>query len=80
MIIDVLKRLPESGTIIDLEKRGGGSGTGSARGREIVQQQVLPNLEKLQQDDDVDVRYFAMTAAKTWEESSEGDVKMHMSP
>ncbi|KAB8343264.1 hypothetical protein FH972_022852 [Carpinus fangiana] len=72
VLIDVLKRLPETGTIIDLEKaqkEGKASGlststTGSAKGRELVQDQILPHLERLQNDDDVDVRYFAMTASQ----------------
>ena len=66
-LIEVLKRLPETGTIIDLEKSGVSGSAGSARGRELVQQQILPNLEKLQQDNDVDVRYFAMTALQAWQ-------------
>jgi len=64
----VLKRLPENGTILDLEKQGGGT-EGTERGRDLVQQRILPHLEKLQQDDDVDVRYFAMTAAQGWTDS-----------
>lgn len=65
VLVDVLKRLPETGTIIDLEKAGGHE-QASPRGRNIIQTRVLPNLEKLQQDDDVDVRYFAMTAQQGW--------------
>lgn len=67
ILIDVLKRLPETGTLIDVEKSGGTAG-GSDKGRELVQNRILPHLEKLQQDDDVDVRYFAMTAAQGWTE------------
>ena len=74
ILVDVLKRLPESGTMIDVEKKGGGSEGGSARGRELVQQQILPTLEKLQEDQDVDVRYYATTAAQAW-----GD-EMRLSP
>lgn len=82
VLIDVLKRLPETGTIIDLEKaqtEGKASGlnatsSGSAKGRELVQEQILPHLEKLQNDDDVDVRYFALTASQVW------DDQMQMSP
>lgn len=71
VLIEVLKRLPETGTIIDLEKHQKANGTstsvtGSAKGREVVQQHIIPNLEKLQNDDDVDVRYYAMTAAHAW--------------
>ena len=62
ILIDVLKRLPAEGTIISMEKSEQ-SGSPSSRGQELIQQQILPNLEKLQQDDDVDVRYFATTAA-----------------
>jgi serine/threonine-protein phosphatase 2A regulatory subunit A len=69
----VLKRLPEKGTIIDLEKSGS-STEGTEKGRSLIQDRILPHLEKLQQDDDVDVRYFAMTAAQNWTDT------MRMSP
>lgn len=62
VLIDVLKRLPAEGTILDLEKSGETAGP-SSRGQDLIQQQILPNLEKLQGDEDVDVRYFATTAA-----------------
>lgn len=68
VLIDVLKRLPAQGTIFDLEKSGQTLQPSSA-GQHLIQQQILPNLEKLQQDEDVDVRYFATTAA-----GSVGDV------
>ena len=62
ILIDVLKRLPAEGTILSMEKSEQAESP-SSRGQELIQQQILPNLEKLQQDDDVDVRYFATTAA-----------------
>lgn len=62
VLIDVLKRLPAEGTVLSLEKSGQPSSP-SPRGQDVIQTQILPNLEKLQQDDDVDVRYFATTAA-----------------
>ncbi len=62
VLINVLKRLPSKGTILSLEKSGEVTHP-SPRGQDLIQQQILPNLEKLQQDDDVDVRYFATTAA-----------------
>ncbi|RYP17806.1 hypothetical protein DL765_004290 [Monosporascus sp. GIB2] len=62
-LIDVLKRLPEEGTIYSLEKEGKTDPTPSSRSTELIQQRILPSLEKLQKDDDVDVRYFATTAA-----------------
>lgn len=64
ILIDVLKRLPDEGTILSLEKSGQVARP-SAKGEDLVLHQILPNLEKLQQDDDVDVRYFAATAAGT---------------
>lgn len=64
ILVDVLKRLPDEGTIISLEKSGQSSKP-SSKGQELMQQHILPNLEKLQHDDDVDVRYFAVTAAGT---------------
>lgn len=79
VLIDVLRKLPESGTLSELEKEQKATGmatsaTGSARGRELIQQHILPNLSKLQDDDDVDVRYFGMTAAQVWSD------EMQMSP
>jgi serine/threonine-protein phosphatase 2A regulatory subunit A len=64
ILIDVLKRLPDEGTILSLEKSGE-TAHPSPKGQDLVHQQILPNLEKLQQDGDVDVRYFATTAAGT---------------
>jgi serine/threonine-protein phosphatase 2A regulatory subunit A len=53
---------------VDLEKSGQ-TGTPAPRGHTIIQQQILPNLEKLQQDEDADVRYFATTAAGSYAEA-----------
>ncbi|PGH32458.1 protein phosphatase 2 (formerly 2A), regulatory subunit A [[Emmonsia] crescens] len=69
VIIDTLRRLPAEGTLAELEKSGQASSTPGPRNHTIVQQQILPNLEKLQQDDDVDVRYFATTAASSFAEA-----------
>ncbi|KAH8791749.1 ARM repeat-containing protein [Hyaloscypha bicolor E] len=63
-LITVLKRLPDEGTIYSLEKSGS-SAPPSARGQVLIQERILPNLEKLQKDDDVDVRFFATTAASS---------------
>ena len=62
VLIDVLKRLPADTTILELEKSES-KASPSPRGQDLIHQQILPNLEKLQQDEDVDVRYFATTAA-----------------
>lgn len=62
VLIDVLKRLPEEGTIYTLEKAGTTNSTASPQATELIQQRILPSLEKLQKDDDVDVRFFATTA------------------
>lgn len=79
IIIDVLRRIPESGTLTDLEKQQKSKGLSSStsispKARALIQDNILPNLSKLQDDDDVDVRYFAMTAAQTWND------EMQMSP
>jgi len=65
VLISVLKQLPENETISSIEKAGGPPPSPSARGLDIIQTQILPSLERLQQDDDVDVRYFAGRAAGT---------------
>ncbi|KMQ48867.1 phosphatase 2a 65kd regulatory sububit [Trichophyton violaceum] len=67
VIIDTLRKLPEEGTLSEADKSEQAA-TPSPRGQTIIQQQILPNLEKLQQDDDVDVRYFATTAAGSYGE------------
>jgi serine/threonine-protein phosphatase 2A regulatory subunit A len=75
MLIDVMKRLPSEGTIYTMEKAGHASWAPSPVGIELIQERILPNLEKLQKDDDVDVRYFATTAA-----ASISGEPMHTSP
>ncbi|KAI6246249.1 Protein phosphatase PP2A regulatory subunit A [Erysiphe necator] len=61
-LISVLKRLPDEGTIFTLEKSGTSSAP-SAEGQLLIREKILPNLEKLQKDNDVDVRFFATTAS-----------------
>ncbi|EME87395.1 uncharacterized protein MYCFIDRAFT_70333 [Pseudocercospora fijiensis CIRAD86] len=68
VLIDILKRLPDSdsATIVEMEKQGVIDFPGSARGQQIIREEIMPPLEKLMSDDDVDVRYFATTASKAW--------------
>lgn len=70
VLIDIFKRLPDSptATISQMEKDGVAAGeyTGSAKGEQLVREEVMPNLEKLAQDEDVDVRFFAEKAGKGW--------------
>lgn len=61
-IISVLRRLPDQGTIYSLEQAKAPFSP-SPRGQQLIEERVMPSLEKLQKDDDVDVRYFATTAA-----------------
>lgn len=67
VLIDTLRRLPAEGTLQDLEKSGQ-TANPAPQGQELIQQRIIPQLEKLQEDDDVDVRYFATTAAGGHEE------------
>ncbi|CAJ2506072.1 Uu.00g002020.m01.CDS01 [Anthostomella pinea] len=78
-LVDVLKRLPEEGTIYSLEKAGKTDTTPSPQATELIQQRVLPCLEKLQKDDDVDVRYFATTSAAKFPGTGGGE-PMNTSP
>lgn len=68
VLIDILKRLPDqqNATIVEMEKQGTTNFPGSERGSRLIKEEVMPPLEKLMQDDDVDVRYFATTASKAW--------------
>ena len=79
VLVDVLKRLPEEGTLHDLEKQSAEINP-SPRGQELIQQRVIPNLNKLQKDDDVDVRYFATTAAAAASGPQAGGEPMNTSP
>lgn len=62
VLIGVLRRLPDQGTLYTLEKAGAPFSP-SPRGQRLIDERIMPSLEKLQKDDDVDVRYFATTAA-----------------
>ncbi|RMZ82741.1 hypothetical protein DV738_g1563, partial [Chaetothyriales sp. CBS 135597] len=61
VLIDTLQKLPADGTLQDSESTG--SNTLPPKIQDLVRSQILPNLEKLQSDDDADVRYFATAAA-----------------
>lgn len=61
VLIDTLRRLPAEGTLAEAEDKT--NTAPSSKGQDLISTQILPNLEKLQQDDDADVRYFATTAA-----------------
>ena len=78
-LVRVLKRLPDEGTIYSLEKAGKTDTTASPKATELIQQRILPHLEKLQKDDDVDVRFFASTAAAAVPRASGGE-PMNTSP
>lgn len=68
VLIDTLRRLPADKTLVEVEKSGE-TVTPSPHSQELIQQKVMPSLEKLQEDDDVDVRYFATTAGADPEEA-----------
>lgn len=67
VLIDILRHLPDGNdTILSLEKEGRPTVASSAKGEQLIRSEIVPNLEKLENDDDVDVRYFASTALKGW--------------
>jgi len=74
VLIDIFKRLPNDTTTLSaLEKDGqAGSARGTAKGEELIRGEIMSPLEKLGQDDDVDVRFFATTAMKSWTDSAAG--------
>ena len=79
VIINCLRRLPDEGTLYSLEKEGKEI-VPSPRGQELIQEKITPNLEKLQKDDDVDVRYFATTAGADPPAAQAGGEPMNTSP
>ena len=78
-LIKVLRRLPEQGTIYTLEKAGAPFSP-SPLGQQLIDERILPALEKLQKDDDVDVRFFATSAASAASGQTPGGEPMNTSP
>jgi serine/threonine-protein phosphatase 2A regulatory subunit A len=78
-LIKVLRRLPEQGTIYELEKAGQPF-EASPMGQQLIDERVRPALEKLQKDDDVDVRFFATQAAAAADGNTTGGEPMNTSP
>jgi serine/threonine-protein phosphatase 2A regulatory subunit A len=73
VLIDIFKRLPDSpadATVVSLEKDNETALTGSEKGEQLIREEIMPHLEKLMQDEDVDVRFFATTAGKAWTDSA----------
>jgi serine/threonine-protein phosphatase 2A regulatory subunit A len=67
VLIATLRRLPADKTLAEVEKSEEPI-TPSPKSLELIQSRVVPSLEKLQEDDDVDVRYFATTAGGNQDE------------
>ncbi|KAK4458759.1 armadillo-type protein [Cladorrhinum samala] len=63
VLIGVLRRLPEQGTIYTLEKAGTPF-SASPKGQQLIDERIMPSVEKLLKDNDVDVRFYASTAAQ----------------
>jgi len=66
-LITVLRQLPAEGTISSAKaaNANGGPPPGpTPLALELITKDILPKLEKLRQDEDVDVRYFAEIAAQ----------------
>jgi serine/threonine-protein phosphatase 2A regulatory subunit A len=78
-LIKVLRRLPEQGTIYELEKAGQPF-EASPMGQQLIDERIRPALEKLQKDDDVDVRFFATQAAAAADGNTTGGEPMNTSP
>ncbi|CAI7592326.1 unnamed protein product [Penicillium bialowiezense] len=68
VIISTLRRLPADKTLVEVEKSEETIAP-APESQELIQSRVVPSLAKLQEDDDVDVRYFATTAGGNQEEA-----------
>src|SRR3954463_9118959 len=79
VLIAVLRRLPEQGTIYTLEQAKTPF-TASPRGQQLIDERIMFSLDKLQKDDDVDVRFFATTAAAAASGPAVGGDPMNTSP
>jgi len=63
VLIGVLRNLPADGNPLSKNEVAQPTAEPSPQGLEVIQQKIIPALEKLQADDDIDVRYFASQAA-----------------
>lgn len=61
VLINVLRKLPEEGTLTTADPEAPQAGP-TPVALDLIQKQILPNLEKLRQDPDRDVRFFAEQA------------------
>jgi serine/threonine-protein phosphatase 2A regulatory subunit A len=61
VLIQVLRQLPAEGTLTNLKPEEIPTGP-APLALELIQQQILPGLEKLRADQDRDVRFFAEQA------------------
>lgn len=75
MLIDIFRRVPDDNTtLVELEKSGKAEGAqGSTKGDQLIREEIMPQLERLVDDSDVDVRYYASTAGKGFGSAAEGD-------
>ncbi|KAK5135470.1 Polyamine N-acetyltransferase 1 [Meristemomyces frigidus] len=79
VLIEIFKRLPnETITLCELEKQELAAGgrpkgvLGTQRGEELCREVVVPVLEGLGRDGDVDVRFFAGVGVRCWTERAGG--------
>lgn len=77
VLIATIRKLPQDGTLADVEagKASAPAEGGTPEGDELIREKIMPNLEKLMGDDDVDVRYFATVAAGGSREGEGMDVE-----
>ena len=71
MLIPILQGLADDNslTMLTALKQVDGDASklpGSKRGAELIKSQVLPSLQRLQKDQDADVRHFADVAAQEY--------------
>lgn len=69
-LIEVMRSLPENTTSAAIQKQFSSPGNSSHRlppsqhGIDLIHTHILPDLDKLRSDDDIDVRYFATRASE----------------
>ncbi|KAK6523250.1 Polyamine N-acetyltransferase 1 [Orbilia ellipsospora] len=73
-LLDVLRSLPEDGSPLANGEVAPVGTEPSPAALEVIQQDIIPALEKLQADEDIDVRYFSSQAAAKLPDA------MHTSP
>lgn len=75
VLINIFRKVSDdTSTLVELEKAGKAeTAQGSAKGEQVIREEITPQLDRLIGDEDVDVRYYASIAGKHSGVSADAD-------